>query len=60
MRGRWPARASGPPPAATASPGVGKTSSSIPLDELERLAALRDAGALDADEFARQKQRLLE
>jgi hypothetical protein len=29
------------------------------LDELERLAQLRDAGVLDAAEFQREKQRLL-
>lgn len=29
------------------------------VDELERLVTLRDAGALDAEEFAREKQRLL-
>lgn len=57
-RDRWAARLSRHPSAATA-PGGGGTSSPTPVDELERLVALRDAGALDAEEFARQKQRLL-
>lgn len=51
MRDRWAARLSRRPSAAPAS--------STPIDELERLVALRDAGALDAEEFARQKQGLL-
>jgi hypothetical protein len=51
MRERWAARLSRHPSAATAP--------STPIDELERLVALRDAGALDAEEFARQKQGLL-
>jgi Short C-terminal domain len=59
MRDRWAARVSRHPSAATASPGAGGTTSSTPIDEVERLVALRDAGALDAEEFARQKQRLL-
>jgi hypothetical protein len=59
MRDRWGARLSRHPAGATASPGHGGTSSSTPVDELERLVALRDAGGLDAEEFARQKQRLL-
>lgn len=59
MRDRWAARLSRHPSAATAPAGIGETSSPTPVDELERLVALRDAGALDAEEFARQKQRLL-
>jgi hypothetical protein len=41
-------------------PATGATSpESTRVNELERLVALRDAGALDAEEFAREKQRLL-
>lgn len=60
MRDRWAARLSQRPSPVTASTGVGGTSSeSNRVNELERLVALRDAGALDAEEFAREKQRLL-
>jgi hypothetical protein len=58
MRDRWATRLSRHQSAA-APAGVGGTSSPTPVDELERLVALRDAGALDAEEFARQKQHLL-
>ncbi|HEX5762955.1 MAG TPA: SHOCT domain-containing protein [Solirubrobacterales bacterium] len=61
MRDRWAARFSRHPSAATAPTGTGGTSaeSSNRVGELERLVALRDAGALDAEEFAQEKQRLL-
>ena len=63
LRERWSERlarrrspsaepATAPAPSAT-------TPESARVDELERLVALRDSGALDADEFAREKQRLL-
>jgi hypothetical protein len=39
-------------------PSVGR--SSAPIDELERLAALRDKGHLTAEEFDREKRRVLE
>ena len=58
MRDRWAVRFSRHPSAAPAR--IGGTSLPTPVDELERLVALRDAGALDAEEFARQKQRLLD
>jgi hypothetical protein len=60
MRDRWAARLSRPRSPAAASPGNGGTShEATRVDELERLVALRDTGALDAEEFGREKQRLL-
>jgi hypothetical protein len=59
MRDRWAARLSRHPSGVPAPAGGDGTSASTPVDELERLVALRDAGALDPEEFARQKQRLL-
>lgn len=60
LRERWSERlarrssnTAAPSPAAVASP------ESARVGELERLVALRDAGALDAEEFDREKQRLL-
>jgi hypothetical protein len=60
LRERWSERlarrsssTAAPSPAAAASP------ESARVGELERLVALRDAGALDAEEFEREKQRLL-
>lgn len=41
------------------APAAGPRSDDDLLDRLERLAALRDSGALDEDEFQTQKQRLL-
>jgi len=59
MRDRWTARLSRRSNPA-ASSGAGESSpESTRVDELERLLALRDAGALDAEEFAHEKQRLL-
>jgi len=63
LRERWSerlARRRSPSTEAATSPGPGTTSpESARVDELERLVALRDAGALDAEEFALEKQRLL-
>ncbi len=61
LRGRWEERfARRRSAAVTASPSAGVTSpESARVGELERLVALRDAGALDAEEFEREKQRLL-
>lgn len=60
LRERWSERLSrrssrtaAPSPAAVASP------ESARVGELERLVALRDSGALNAEEFDREKQRLL-
>jgi hypothetical protein len=59
LRARWSERlarrssSTASPVAAAASP------ESARVGELERLVALRDAGALDAEEFEREKQRLL-
>ncbi len=44
---------------ATAAAASAPSPESARVSELERLVALRDAGALDAEEFAREKQRLL-
>jgi hypothetical protein len=64
LRERWAERLARrrPPSAGVATaPATGATSpESTRVDELERLVALRDAGALDAEEFAREKQRLLQ
>lgn len=63
LRERWSERLAhrhSPSSEAATSPASGTTSpESARVDELERLVALRDAGALDAEEFAREKQRLL-
>lgn len=63
LRERWSerlARRHSPSAEPTTSPAASATTSeSARVDELERLVALRDAGALDADEFAREKRRLL-
>jgi hypothetical protein len=46
--------------AVVASPGASASiSESTRLADIERLVALRDSGALDAEEFEREKQRLL-
>jgi hypothetical protein len=61
LRRRWEERfARRGSAAVTASPSAGETSpESTRVGELERLVALRDAGALDPEEFAQEKQRLL-
>jgi hypothetical protein len=63
MRERWAERAarrrsSGASPVAASAGAV--SSESARVDDLERLVALRDSGALSAEEFDREKQRLLE
>ncbi len=63
LRARW-SRSGGDesaaaPAAAAASAPSAPSAESARLSELERLVALRDSGALDAEEFAREKQRLL-
>jgi hypothetical protein len=55
MRDRWATRVSRRSFPVAAPPGGESTR----VDELERLVALRDAGALDAEEFALEKQRFL-
>jgi hypothetical protein len=63
LRERWSERLARRSPSAEAatSPAPGTVSpESARVSELERLVALRDAGALDAEEFAREKQRLLQ
>jgi hypothetical protein len=64
LRERWAerfARRRSPSAEIATTPAAGVTSpGSTRVDELERLVALRDAGALDAEEFAREKQRLLQ
>ena len=42
-------------PSATASQSAGPATSVDPLEQIERLARLRDAGALNNEEFERQK-----
>lgn len=61
MRARWEERLARRRSAATAaSPTAAETTpASTRVENLQRLAALRDSGALDADEFEREKQRLL-
>jgi hypothetical protein len=63
LRERWAerlARRRSPGAEVATAPAAGATSpESTRVNELERLVALRDAGALDAEEFAREKQRLL-
>ncbi len=63
LRERWTvrlARHRSPSAEIATTPAMGVPSpESTRVDELERLVALRDAGALDADEFAMEKQRLL-
>ena len=49
-RARRVATAGGPPPAPVGDPRVG---------EIERLAGLRDSGALTEEEFAAEKARVL-
>lgn len=45
--------------AATSPADAAASQEATRVNELERLVALRDSGALDAEEFAREKQRLL-
>ncbi len=63
LRERWAERlARRRPPhteAATAPVAAATSRESTRVSELERLVALRDSGALDAEEFAQEKQRLL-
>jgi hypothetical protein len=59
LRDRWATRLSRRPSPATAPPAVGASPESTRVNELERLVALRDTGALDAEEFARAKAKLL-
>lgn len=63
LRERWAQRLarrrSSSAAAATAPSRSARSAESTRIDELERLVALRDAGALDAAEFAEEKQRLL-
>jgi hypothetical protein len=63
LRERWTerlARHRSPSAELVTAPAAGAPSpESTRVSELERLVALRDAGALDAEEFAREKQRLL-
>jgi len=63
LRERWSerlARRRSPSTEAATAPVVGATSpESTRVGDLERLVALRDSGALDAEEFAQEKQRLL-
>jgi hypothetical protein len=63
LRERWAerfARRRSPGAEVATAPATGATSpESTRVNELERLVALRDAGALDAEEFAQEKQRLL-
>lgn len=59
LRERWSERRS-PSPGPSASPAAASSPESTRVSELERLVALRDAGALDAEEFALEKQRLLQ
>jgi hypothetical protein len=63
LRERWTerlARRRSPSAEVAAAPATGAASpESTRVSELERLVALRDAGALDAEEFAQEKQRLL-
>jgi hypothetical protein len=59
LRERWSERRS-PSAGPSASPATTSSPESTRVSELERLVALRDAGALDAEEFALEKQRLLQ
>jgi hypothetical protein len=63
LRERWAERLGrrrSPSAEVATAPTTGPTSpESTRVSELERLVALRDAGALDAEEFAQEKQRLL-
>ena len=63
LRERWAerlARRRAPSAEVATAPAAGTASpESTRVSELERLVALRDAGALDAEEFAQEKQRLL-
>ncbi len=60
-----PARSAPPPSPRASAPGARAPSASAPrasaaiLDELERLAELRDRGVITDDEFAAFKQRVL-
>lgn len=58
LRDRWSARFAKRSSNAKAS-GGGSNPEAARVDELERLVALRDAGALNAEEFDLEKQRLL-
>lgn len=63
LRERWSeslARRRSPSAEPATSPATSTPSpESARVDELERLVALRDSGALNAEEFEREKQRLL-
>lgn len=60
LRARWEERFARRRSAAADSPAGAATSpASTRVEDLQRLAALRDSGALDAEEFEREKQRLL-
>jgi hypothetical protein len=60
LRERWAARLARRREATAASAATATSQESTRVSELERLVALRDAGALDAEEFAMEKQRLLQ
>ena len=53
------ARVTGPRAQPAAAAAAATTASDARIDQLERLAQLRDAGVLDEGEFAAQKQRIL-
>ncbi len=59
LRGRWAEAAARRRSPAAAPPASRATAESARVDDLERLAALRDSGALSAEEFAREKLRVL-
>lgn len=61
MRERWATRSArrGRAGSAGVVPPVAASAESTRLTDLERLVALRDAGALDAEQFEAEKQRLL-
>jgi hypothetical protein len=60
QRERWSERLSRPRSTSAAVPApAAATPEATRIGELERLVALRDSGALDDEEFAREKSRLL-
>lgn len=62
MRERWATRSAGRGHAGSGGPAsaaAAGSAESTRLADLERLVALRDAGALDAEQFEAEKQRLL-
>lgn len=62
MRDRWAQRAErrrAPAAVPATTPTSAAAAESARVDDLERLVALRDSGALSAEEFAHEKQRLL-